>query len=97
MLLEVLSAKYIEGYQIALAFNDGYKGTVDLKDILMQEKRKIFQPLKDKEYFKNFSMRLNTICWENEADFAPEFLRELAERQQKKTVLSTQQMASVGA
>jgi hypothetical protein len=42
----------------------------------LNEKRKIFKPLLDKEYFKSFSIRLNTICWKNEADFAPEFLYE---------------------
>jgi hypothetical protein len=50
----------------------------------LNEKRKIFSPLIDKEYFKNFSLRFNTICWENEADFAPEFLYELGEAQELK-------------
>ena len=27
------------------------------------------------------NFKLNTICWENEADFAPEFLYELGQRQ----------------
>lgn len=40
----------------------------------MLEKRKIFEPLKEINYFKNFELKLNTIVWENEADFAPEFL-----------------------
>lgn len=77
MLLEVVSAKHIPDYQIYLEFNNGDKTIVDLKSTLMHEKRKIFKPLLDKEYFKNFSVRLNTVCWENEADFAPEFLYEL--------------------
>ena len=81
MLLEVTSAKYIQDYQVYLNFNDGCETTVDLGTTLVNEKRKIFRPMLDKNYFKNFSVRLNTICWENEADFAPEFLYELGLRQ----------------
>ena len=84
MLLEVSSAKYIKDYQIHLKFNNGYETIVDLENTLLNEKRKIFSPLIDKEYFKNFSLHLNTICWENEADFAPEFLYELGEAQELK-------------
>ena len=97
MLLEVLSAKYIKDYQIALTFNDGYKTIVDLEETLLKERRKIFQPLRDKEYFKNFVSRFNTICWENEADFAPEFLHELAESQQRKMVSPIHRLTPVGA
>ena len=50
----------------------------------MKENRLIFQPLKDVSYFKTFTLRLNTIVWENEADFAPEFLLEIA-LEQKQT------------
>ena len=84
MLLEVSSAKYIKDYQIHLKFNDGYETTVDLEEILLNEKRRIFRPLLDKEYFKNFSICFNTICWGNEADFAPEFLYELGVSQEMK-------------
>jgi hypothetical protein len=84
MLLEVTSAKYIKDYQIHLRFNNGYETIVDLENILLNEKRRIFHPLLDKEYFKNFSIRFNTICWENEADFAPEFLYELGSSQEVK-------------
>ena len=84
MLLEVSSANYIKDYQIHLEFNNGYETIVDLENTLLNEKRKIFSPLIDKEYFKNFSLCFNTICWENEADFAPEFLYELGEAQELK-------------
>lgn len=78
MLLEVISARYIDGYKIFLEFNDGCKAIVDLEKTILNEKRKIFLPLRDKEYFKDFSIKFNTICWKNEADFAPEFLHDLA-------------------
>jgi len=86
MLLEVISAKYIRDYQVLLKFNDGYEAIVDLEETLLNEKRRIFKPLLGREYFKNFSIRLNTICWDNEADFAPEFLYELGKSQALKNV-----------
>jgi len=38
----------------------------------------VFEPLKNIDRFKKFtvSKELGTIVWENEADFAPEFLLE---------------------
>ncbi|MFQ5631452.1 MAG: DUF2442 domain-containing protein [bacterium] len=86
MLLEVISAKYLDGYRLFLSFKNGYKGIVDLKSIIQQEKRNIFKPLKERDYFKNFSIRFNTICWENEADLAPEFLYGLAKKQEANLV-----------
>ena len=38
---------------------------------------KIFQPLKDNNYFKTFSIKFNTIEWDNGADFAPEYLYQI--------------------
>ena len=35
--------------------------------------------LKDLDFFKKFSVKYNTVEWENGADFAPEYLLELPE------------------
>ena len=74
-MLEVTSAEYIEGYKICISFNTGQSGIVDLKDALWGP---VFEPVKDPSVFKQFkvSETLHTICWENDADFAPEFLRD---------------------
>lgn len=84
MLLEVKEAEYIRDYIINLKFNNGDEIYVDLKTTLLNEKRNIFKPLLDKNYFKDFSIKLNTICWKNEADFAPEFLYELGMQQEAR-------------
>jgi len=71
------NAAYVEGYNIAVEFNDGMKGVVDLSDMLKVE---VFEPLKDIRFFRNFSINneLETITWPNGADIAPESLRRRA-------------------
>lgn len=38
----------------------------------------VFEPLKDREAFKQFTVSpvLHTMCWKNDGDFAPEYLLE---------------------
>ncbi len=75
MILHVIEAKYLKEFSIWLRFNDGAEGVVDLKNELYGE---MFKPLQDTEKFKSFQVdpELETIVWENGADFAPEFLRD---------------------
>ena len=75
MILHVKEAKYLHDYVIRVRFNDGIEGEVDLEDELEGE---VFGPLRDKRKFKSFKVDpiLETIVWENGADFAPEFLHE---------------------
>ncbi len=76
MFLHVVDAIYVDEYVIHVRFNDGSEGDVDLATELDGE---VFGPLKDLERFKAFKVdpELETIVWENGADFAPEFLRSL--------------------
>ena len=75
MILHVLEAEYLHDFVIWLRFNDGSKGEVDLAEELYGE---VFSHLQDVEKFKKFYVdpELNTVVWDNGADFAPEFLRE---------------------
>ena len=74
MFIEVLKAEYVDGYRIRLWFNNNVKKVVDLKSSL---KGIVFEPLKDLDFFKRFSVKYNTVEWENGADFAPEYLLAL--------------------
>ena len=74
MFLHVEKAEYLGRYRVWLEFNDGSAGEVDLSGEL---EGKVFRPLKDLATFKSFSLEGHTLSWENGADFAPEFLREL--------------------
>ncbi len=73
MFTHVTQAKYINEYKIWLSFNGGAEGEIDLASELYGE---IFEPLKDKEFFKSFILEGHTLTWSNGADFAPEFLRD---------------------
>jgi hypothetical protein len=73
MILHVIEARYVAGHKVWLLFNDGASGEIDLSDALGGP---VFQPLRDIAYFKRFKLRFHTLSWDNDADFAPEFLRE---------------------
>jgi len=77
MILSVTEANYKEKYKILLTFNDGKIKLVDLKKSIFEDHRKIFEPLKDLEYFKRFEIKFSTITWENQVDFAPEYLYQI--------------------
>ncbi len=79
----VKEAKYVNNHKIWLKFYDGTKGEVDLSSYLSGE---IFEPLKSVSYFKNLIIQRSTISWENGADFAPEFLYDLVNRQNNQHV-----------
>ena len=73
-MIEVKNALYISDYKIEILFNTGEKRIVDLYNSL---EGKVFQPLKDVNFFKTFKINFNTIEGSNGADFAPEYLYEL--------------------
>ncbi len=74
MFMHVTDARHIEGHRVQLSFSDGTTAAVDLKDSLDGP---IFEPLREIEYFKSFSLVGHTLAWPNGADFAPEYLRSL--------------------
>ena len=75
MFLHIDEAQYLENYSLKLKFNNNKVKQVDLKDELYGE---VFEPLKDKDFFKDFFISHNTIEWKNGADFAPEFLYNIS-------------------
>ena len=76
MFIEVVKAEYVDGYRIRLWFNNQVIKVVDLKSSLQGI---VFEPLKDIDFFKRFTVKYNTVEWENGADFAPEYLLSLPE------------------
>ena len=50
-MLELVCARYLDGYKLELRFNSGESGIVDLVDSLWGP---VFEPLRDLEHFKQF-------------------------------------------
>lgn len=70
---QLVDARIVGDYRLWLSYDDGREGEVDLSDELSGE---VFEPLRDHEFFKRFSLNpdFHTLQWPNGADFAPEFL-----------------------
>jgi hypothetical protein len=69
----VKDVRYVSEYKLLLTFEDGVVKLVDMKPHLEGE---IFEPLKNINYFKTVRVNpdIDTIVWENDADFSPDFL-----------------------
>ena len=72
--LHIEDTKYLDGYSVWVKFSDGTEGRIDLEKEL---EGPIFEPLKDIDYFKQFTLEGHTLTWPNGADFAPEHLYAL--------------------
>lgn len=76
MLLHIQTAEACGDHVLRLAFSDGTEKAVDVSPLL---EGKVFDPLKDPEYFAQ--VRVDPICrtvvWPNGADLAPEALYAL--------------------
>jgi hypothetical protein len=75
--LNIEDAHYQNDYKILLAFDDGIRGIVDLKDFIFDKNCGVFKRLQNQEEFKNFVLENHTLVWGNDLDLAPEFLHEL--------------------
>jgi len=87
----VVEAEYLKEYKILITFNNGIKKIVDLEKDLWGA---MFEPLKDKNIFKQFRVdkNIHTIVWANGADFSPDCLYEIGKpytsKSKKKSALS---------
>jgi hypothetical protein len=76
----LIDAKYVRDFVVWVKFSDGVEGEIDLRAEIFGP---IFEPLKDINLFKKFVVHpeLQTLVWENDADFSPEFLHDRAQQQ----------------
>jgi hypothetical protein len=70
----VQSVRPLDDFRLAVCFEDGTAGEVDLKDRLFGP---VFEPLKDPQYFaKVFVDEFGAVAWPNGADLAPDAMYE---------------------
>jgi hypothetical protein len=84
----VRKVTYWKDYKLILEFEDGVRKLVDLEPHLEGE---IFEPLKDLDCFKTVSVNpnLDTIVWPNNTDFSPDFLYQIAQACEDKSLVNT--------
>ena len=72
----VKNASYVDGYKLAIKFENNEVRLVDLGNYLDGG---IFEDLKDISFFKSFVVNhdIDTVVWPNNADFSPDFLYEI--------------------
>lgn len=71
MLLKVIKAVYGGDYNIVCTFNNGETRKVDISKLFHMP---IFAELKDMDKFMRFGLDPFTVCWDNGADIAPNYL-----------------------
>jgi Protein of unknown function (DUF2442) len=70
----ICSVKPLDLYQLEIAFADGTKGTISLKDRLFGP---VFEPLRDPSFFAQVAVdEFGVVSWPNGADLAPDALYE---------------------
>jgi hypothetical protein len=68
----VVSVKAEPDWKLEIAFSDGTRGIVSLKDRLFGP---VFEPLKDTKLFAQATVdEFGAVCWPNGADLAPDAL-----------------------
>ncbi|MBI5603396.1 MAG: DUF2442 domain-containing protein [Deltaproteobacteria bacterium] len=72
----VTEATYLSDYKLMVRFENGQEKMVDLA---LHLDGPVFEPLKDPQYFRRFTVNpdINTVTWPNDADFSPDFLYEI--------------------
>ena len=76
--LEVVEPR--AGHRLYVRFDNGISGEISLLDELWGE---MFLPLRDESTFQTAQLDpvMRTVAWANGADFAPEFLFDLLNKQ----------------
>ncbi|MDR2543662.1 MAG: DUF2442 domain-containing protein [Treponema sp.] len=80
----VVKAELKDLYNVFVEFNDGMSGIIDFKEKLEKDHRQIIKELLDINKFKTVKVNLDTLCWDNGVDFAPEYLYEKIITENKK-------------
>ncbi|NKB23802.1 MAG: DUF2442 domain-containing protein [Kiritimatiellae bacterium] len=62
-LLEITSAKYAGDFKLRLTFNQEEERVVDFSDFLLHTKSPMTTKYRDKDLFKNFTLKYGDLCW----------------------------------
>ncbi len=85
-MVRVVRAELKNEYNIYVEFNDGTNGIINFRQILEEDHREVIRELLNKDLFKTVKVNLNTLCWDNDVDFAPDYLYEQIKKNKDKRV-----------
>ena len=80
----IVKAELRDNYKVFVEFNNGVSGIIDFIEKLSNDHRQIVRDLLDINKFKTVKVGIDTLCWDNGVDFAPEYLYEQIENNNKK-------------
>jgi hypothetical protein len=63
MIISIVNAEYIGGYEIRFSFSDGIVETIDFSGFLKNARNPMTRRYLDKKLFKNFSIEYGDIIW----------------------------------
>ena len=78
MFLHVIEATHLIGHRVFVQFNNGTTGEADL---IESQTGSCFEPLRDIEYFRRFSINGHILTLAERGQFLPEFLHALVTSQ----------------
>ncbi|MEY4877248.1 MAG: hypothetical protein RI955_1386 [Bacteroidota bacterium] len=68
--MNIVTAKYCGNYKIEFTFSDGKVNSIDFKTFLFNSSNPLITRFKDKNLFKNFSIKPRYVEWDNDMDFS---------------------------
>jgi len=63
--LEIEAVKYIDGYKLALTFNDGKINIVDFENFILRSGHPEIRKYEDKNLFKDFNLTYGELEWKD--------------------------------
>ena len=73
----------LPGYRLAVTFQDGLPGVVDLSGLTSAPELEVFEPLRDQAYFSQARLELGAVTWPNGADLDPAWMHDQSRKQKR--------------
>jgi hypothetical protein len=76
----VRALSVLPDWQLAVTFNDGLRGTVDISALVQGPDAGVFAALRDPAVFASAYLDCGAVTWPNGADLAPDAMHEAIRR-----------------
>ena len=61
-------------YKLAVTFNDGVQGIVDMQNLIMSDEAGVFAILREVELFKKVYLEYGAVTWPGDIDLSPDMM-----------------------